>query len=143
MTTLRLSKRIDAPRDTVWSAVTHHEGMPTWSPLKSVTLSKEGAPDRDGVGAVRVMRGPGMRIDEEVVGWDPPNAYDYTLLRGAPIRDHRGRVELRDAGGATDVEWTIEFRPLIPGTGWLIRAALGRAIGGMLRRLKRNLEAEK
>lgn len=135
-----LRARIRAPQEQVWQALSHHEGFPEFSVLKKVTLEREGSPDRDGVGAVRVMCAPGLCVTEEVVSWDPPRAYDYRLLRGAPIRDHRGRVEVSRDGDATDVKWTISFRPVIPGTGWLVSQALQRGLGGLLRGLTRRLE---
>jgi uncharacterized protein YndB with AHSA1/START domain len=141
MTQLDISTHIRAPRDSVWAAITDHEGMVGWAPLRSVTLAREGSPDRNGVGAVRRMHGPGVTIEEEVVAWDPPYAYDYRLLRGAPIRKHRGRIELSQQGEATEVRWRIEFRPVIPGTGWLLRLVLGQSLGSMLARLKRKLES--
>jgi uncharacterized protein YndB with AHSA1/START domain len=134
--------RIAAPIDDVWAKLSHHEAMPDWSPLSRVTLEREGNPDRDGLGAVRVMKAPGPapRIKEEVTLWEPPSYYEYVLTAGAPIRDHLGRVELAESDGQTSVTWHIQFRPLVPGTGWLIARMLDRAINGMLRRARRQLE---
>ncbi len=132
--------RIAAPRERVWQHITDHEGMSSWSPFREVTLVREGTPDRCGFGAVRRMQGMGPALEEEVVGWDPPARYDYRLRRGAPIRRHSGCVLLREQGTATEVEWIIRFRPLIPGTGALVRAALQRGIAGMLAQLKQRLE---
>ncbi len=128
--------RIAAPLETVWARLTDHEGMSTWMPLRSVTLSQEGHPDRDGLGARRVMRAVGPPLVEEVVAWDPPTSYEYTLLHGAPIRDHRGRVELSPAGDGTNVVWSIRFRPRVPGTGWLIGAVLKKVIHRSLGKLR-------
>ncbi len=133
---------IAAPPESVWSVLTHHEGMPAWSPLRRVVLEAEGAPDRDGVGAIRAMHAAGPVIKEKVVAWDPPRSYDYTLIAGAPIRDHVGRVELTPVPGGTGVTWTVDFRPRVPGTGGAIAALLGRALQGMLDRLRDRLEAE-
>ena len=135
-----LQASIRAPREQVFATLADHEGFPSFSPLRRVTLRREGSPDRNGLGAVRVMTGPGMRIEEEVISWDPPNGYQYRLLRGAPIRDHRGEITVKDSGGASQVQWTVQFRPVIPGTGWLVRMALERALGGMLRSMRRKLE---
>ena len=140
MTEIHAETLIRAPREAVWAFLTHHEGLPGWSPLKRVDLDPPGSPNRDGLGAVRHMRGAGPTIVEEVVAWDPPNSYAYTLRRGAPIRDHRGQVALEDDGDGIRVTWDISFRPLVPGTGWLLRAVLGRAISGMLSEAKKQLE---
>jgi len=133
--------RIAAPRERVWQHLTDHEGMAAWSPFRKVTLARSGSPERNGFGAVRRMQGPGLDLEEEVVGWQPPARYDYRLRRGAPIRHHAGCVLLREDGAVTEVEWIIRFRPLVPGTGAIVRAALKRGISDMLERLKRKLEA--
>ncbi len=130
---------IAASPEDIWSVLTHHEGMPAWSPLKRVELEAEGTPDRDGIGAVRAMHGPGPVIREKVVTWDPPRSYEYTMLAGAPIRDHHGRVELTPTPEGTGITWTVTFRPIVPGTGWLISRVLGRALQRMLDRLPSQL----
>jgi catechol 2,3-dioxygenase-like lactoylglutathione lyase family enzyme len=133
--------RIAAARPVVWERLCDHEGMVNWSPFSAVTLIRAGVPERNGLGAVRRMRGLGMTIEEEVVRWEPPARYDYRLNTGAPIRGHHGHVMLREVEGGTEVRWAIGFQPTVPGTGWLIRALLQRAIGDMLQRFKRQIES--
>lgn len=143
MKRLELTEVIDAPIETVFAAITDHERMNEWSPMKSVVLDPKGSPDPNGLGAIRHMKGAGPTIVEEVTEWSPPNEYSYRLRAGAPIRDHRGVVQLTRDGDATRVLWLIQFRPTIPGTGFLIVGVLRKAVGGMLRKLKKNLEAER
>tara|TARA_R110002096_G_scaffold434832_1_gene658055 strand:+ start:37847 stop:38275 length:429 start_codon:yes stop_codon:yes gene_type:complete len=140
MKRLELVKVIAAPIETVWEAITDHESMSEWSPVKRVVLDPIGKPDRNGLGAVRHMKSAGPTIVEEVIEWSPPNQYAYRLKAGAPIRDHRGVVHLTSEGSATRVCWTIEFRPKIPGSGFILVGVLRKAVGGMLSRLKRRLE---
>ena len=132
---------IAAPRDVVWKQITDHESMVSWSPFTEVTLSREGVPERNGCGAVRRMRGLGMTLEEEVVRWEPPERYDYRVIAGAPVRNHSGHVMLREVGGGTEVRWAIRFRPIVPGTGWVIRSMLQRGVADMLQRLKRKIES--
>lgn len=132
--------RIAAPRDVVWKAITDHEGMTAWSPFSSVVLTRPGSAERNGLGAVRRIRGFGLTLDEEVVAWNPPTRYDYRLIGGAPVREHFGQVLLNEVDGATDVRWSVRFRPMIPGTGAVTRAMLERTFADMLQRLKRRLE---
>lgn len=54
----------------------------------------------------------------------------------------RGHVELTPVAGGTGVTWTVDVRPAIPGTGAAIAGLLGRALQGMLDRLRDRLEAE-
>ena len=140
MSQLEVRHRFQSDPQTVWQSVTDHESLPRWSPLKSVTLRTEGTPDRNGLGAVRVMRGAGPAIVEEVVAWDPPNSYGYRLLGGAPLRNHAGHVSLRPVGEGTEVTWTVTFDPALPGTGWLLVRVLRAALAGVLRRMARDID---
>ena len=141
MKELVLTQRIEAPIEVVWDAVTDHRGMVNWSPLKKVVLERQGEPAPNGLGAVRRMIGVGPSIVEEVTEWEPPHRYVYLLRKGAPIRNHRGDIQLRTDGAYTQLQWTIRFAPTIPGTGWLIVALLRKVIGGtMLSQLKTLLE---
>ena len=142
MKRVRVTQRIQAPREAAWALITRHEGLPAWSPLKSVRLDPPGAPDRDGVGAVRHMSGAGPTLVEEVVEWRPPESYSYVLHRGAPIRDHRGTVTFAEDGEWTTVTWDVRFRPQVPGIGWLVAGVLGLALRHMLRRAKGLLESQ-
>jgi uncharacterized protein YndB with AHSA1/START domain len=141
MVRLKLTQVIAAPIEDVWGRITDHEGMSEWSALKRVVLKPEGSPDRNGLGAVRHMMGVGPTIVEEVTEWSPPKEYVYVLRSGAPIRDHRGCVQLAPQGTGTLVTWTIQFRPTVPGSGWLLGRVLRSAITSMLAKLRQQMES--
>jgi len=132
--------RIAAPPDAVWRVITDHAGMSKWTPLECA-LIRPGTPEPNGLGAVRRLTGPGTTIEEEVVRWEPLHRFDYRLTKGAPMRDHSGHVFLTPDGDGTRVQWTVSFRPLIPGTGPVLRTVLQRAFDGALRKLKSLVEA--
>jgi hypothetical protein len=116
--------------------------MAAWSGFDPVTLTRTGAPDRNGYGAERRMQGPTGSVSEQVVAWDPGRGYRYRVIRGSPFVCHQGEVSLSSAGRETELTWTIRFRPRVPGSGALLRALLGRLLGRMLRdRLRPLLEA--
>ncbi len=137
---LTVETPIDASPDVVWASLADHESMPGWWPLKTVSLIVEGAPDRNGVGAVRQMRGPGFTLEEEVTDWQPNFGYNYSLRKGAPLKDHRGSVRILPRGEGSLVQWRIQFRPTIPGTGALNQWLLRKLIGYVMKKLKRQLE---
>ncbi len=130
---------IDVSTEHVWNALADHVSMGAWWPQKNVSLIKEGAPDRNGTGAVRRMCGLGAVLEEEVVSWNEGAGYDYRLRKGAPIRDHFGSIRVLPRGNATLVQWRIEFRPLLPGTGAITQWILRRLISYALNRLKHQL----
>jgi uncharacterized protein YndB with AHSA1/START domain len=140
---IRAEVTIAAPREAVWERLADHEGMPAWMPVREVVRRRPGSPDPNGVGAVRTVRLRGMVVEEEVTGFEPPERLRYRLTEGAPIRDHRGEVTLHASGDRCRVEWRIEFRPLIPGTGWLVARVLRREIARGLEGLRVLIESRR
>jgi len=105
-------------------------------------LLRPGAPDPDGVGALRRLAvGPGGS-EEEVVAWDPPHHLGYRVLKGLPVRHYRADVDLVDDGEGTVVTWRGSFDAVVPGTGAALRTVLRRMTGGFARRVSRYAELE-
>jgi uncharacterized protein YndB with AHSA1/START domain len=138
MVHIHIETVIQADPFQVWERLSDHASMPEWSPLSRVELTP-GTPAPNGMGAVRrmYMLGPLPPIVEEVVAWDAASTYSYTLRAGAPIRNHLGQVTVSAHGDHSHVTWQVSFEPVIPGTGWLIKAVLDRALRSMLKRLER------
>jgi hypothetical protein len=125
---VRVATEIGAPAATVWARVSDHEDTPSWvDAAKRVTLTREGEPDRNGLGAIRVVEfKPRLwsTIHEEIVGYDPPRQFEYFLFKGMPgLRDHLGRVAVDDLGdGRSRLRWEVDFefrtvhpfRPFVP-----------------------------
>lgn len=133
--------RIEASRERIWEILSDHEGMPRWFPAREVIRRRPGAPDPNGVDALRVVRASGLAIEERVTAFEPGKRMEYVVTGGAPLRDHRGRVEIEDdVGGSCRVRWSVELRPLIPGTGWLLRRATDGLIRDGLEGLRRFAE---
>lgn len=97
---------------------------------------REGEPAPGGVGAVRRLGWKGLASREQVVVHEPPHRLDYVVLSGLPCRDYQARVDLqpRESGG-TLIVWRAGFRPLVPGTGPLLRLWLRAVVSGLARRL--------
>jgi len=136
--------RIAASRERIWEILTDHEGMPRWFPAREVIRRRPGTPDPNGVDAVRVVRASGLAIEERVTAFEPGKRMEYVVTGGVPLRDHRGVVVL-EAGDSDDessvVRWSVELRPLIPGTGWILRRATDGLIKDGLDGLRRFAEA--
>jgi hypothetical protein len=129
MNHLRIVRSLDTPVDRVWAIV----GNPGVSPEPGVDVEVErpGAPD--GVGLARAVKVGPTRVHEEIVGVDPGRAVHYRMTRGAPARDYVGSVSLdKTPDGSTRVTWDVQFRPLVPGTGWLITLVTRRTLNRVL-----------
>ena len=72
-----------------------------------------GARARGGAGAQRRRRDPRPRassarqLREEVVAYEPPTRFSYTVLSGAPVRDHLGTVELTPTAAGTRIVYAV------------------------------------
>src|SRR4051794_19826053 len=117
---------VPASADQVWEVLSDHEGMTHWGPGLSVTLRAEGATDRNGVGAVRVISAPGPApaIVEEVTAFEPRRRLGYKALSGVPLRNYHGDVVLREVGSGTEISYTISADRRVP----LVEQAVVKAI---------------
>lgn len=141
MRSIELEVHLAAAPRTIWALLADHERMPEWMPVREVVRRRAGAPDPNGVGAVRTIRGGGLVVEERITGWKPPERMEYTLVAGAPIRDHRGSIELSPEGGGTRLRWRVRFRPLVPGTGWIAERLLARSLRRGLAALREKLSS--
>jgi uncharacterized protein YndB with AHSA1/START domain len=132
---IELSQHLAATPERAFALYTDHVGWERWAGVKEVVLRQQGDPAPNGLGAIRVIRARGMAIEEEVTAFEPPTRMVYRLVAGAPIRDHEGQVRFEPDAGGTRVTWSIRFRPLVPGTGWILRAVLQRELRDVLARL--------
>ncbi len=139
---IRLEQHVNAPLEQVWDRITDHCSMNRWLiPGAKIRLEPEGKTHPNGEGAVRIIEQAGMRIVEEIIRYEPNTMFAYTVRRGVPIRDHRGTIRLRDTGHGTTLEWVIEFRPSVVGTGSLIAFGIKLFIGRGLTRFAAQLES--
>ena len=108
-----------------------------------------GAPDPNGLGAVREVESGALRFRETVTTFDPPVGYSYRIdsLHWGPLRlpfEHRGgSITLSAVEGGTRVTWISEFTLRAPLVGewvaaWMARP--GRAgFESLLRRADRSM----
>lgn len=77
-------------------------------------------------GAIRIFRKGRVTGRDQVVEMIPGRRFAYRHLSGLPVRDYRGDVGLEPTEQETRIGWHILFRPVIFGTGWLLRWAIKR-----------------
>eukprot|EP01136_Pigoraptor_vietnamica_P036499 Opistho-1_new@103166 len=84
---------VAAPIKDVWEFYTDHCGWPQWNAAGSVTLEKEGSPDKNGTGCIRAITTAAIfTVREEILSFDAPHRMTYTVLSGIPMSDHSGEV---------------------------------------------------
>lgn len=128
-----LTQSSTASIETVFDAMTNHRGVADymWWCRRS-TLDREGTPAPNGVGAIRRLTSIGTTFVEEIVEYERPTRWAYTVLSGAPIRDHLATIELREVGTGTEISWHLRATLKIPGIDRLMLPVFKRFIDQLL-----------
>jgi uncharacterized protein YndB with AHSA1/START domain len=130
---------VPAPATRVWEVLSDHEGMAHWGPGLSVSLRTEGADDRNGIGAVRVIDAPGPApsIVEEVTAFEPGRRLGYKALSGVPLKNYRGEVVLREVAAGTEIAYTVSADQRVPLLEQLAVRAIARTLlAALVRRVR-------
>ena len=130
-TTLELE--FGVPPQRLWDAITDHEGMSKWAGAP-VRLIARG--DAHGVGAVRRIRLGLASLDEEVIYADVPRRLVYRIVRGAPVRFHRGEMLITPTERGSKLTWKIMLASDVPGFARLTARTLHAVLGRGLRTLR-------
>jgi len=127
-----LTREVSAPPETVFEVLTDHRRYAEITPVRRSVLEREGEPAPNGVGAIRKLTAVGPPLREEVLTYEPSSRFSYTLLSGAPLRDHVGTVELTPSGSGTSVVYAVRTTPTVPVVGAVAVAVAKRAIKQLL-----------
>jgi uncharacterized protein YndB with AHSA1/START domain len=126
------TREIAAPVETVFEVLTDHAGYSKLTPLRKSELERQGETDPNGVGAIRKLTAVGPPMREEVIAYEMPSRFSYTVLSGLPVRDHVGTVELSEEGGQTKMVYAVRTQPTLPVVGFAVVAAIKQAIKGLI-----------
>jgi uncharacterized protein YndB with AHSA1/START domain len=132
MASFTLTREIKAPPEVVFGVLTDHRRYSELTPLRKSELEREGADDPNGVGAIRKLTAVGPPMREEVIAYEAPSRFSYTVLSGLPVRDHVGTVELTADGGGTKMVYSLRTQPTLPVVGPVVIAAIKQAIKGLI-----------
>jgi uncharacterized protein YndB with AHSA1/START domain len=132
MASFTFTREIAAPAETVFEVLTDHRGYTELTPLRKAELEREGEPAPNGVGAIRKLTAVGPPMREEVIAFEVPSRFSYTVLSGLPVRDHVGTVELSSSGGGTKMVYAVRTHPTLPLIDFAVVAAVKRAISGLI-----------
>src|SRR3954471_8595002 len=109
---------------TVYALLRDGATWPEWAPIDSFELEREGAGEREGIGAVRVLRSGRVTGRDTIAELVENRRFAYTHESSLPGKNYRGAVSLEPADSGTAIRWVSEYYPKIPGTGALVRRAL-------------------
>jgi hypothetical protein len=110
----------------VYALLADGASWPGWSPIDSFELEREGVDEPEGVGAVRVFRNGRVVGRDTIAELVEDRRLAYTHVSSLPVKDYRASVDLEPGAAGTRIRWQASFVPTVPGTGPLLRRALGR-----------------
>jgi uncharacterized protein YndB with AHSA1/START domain len=117
---------------TVYALLRDGASYPTWSPIESFELEREGqGGEPEGIGALRVFRSGKVTGRDTIAELVENRRLAYTHESSLPVKNYRASVDLTPVEGGTQIRWVSEFEPKIPGTGALMRRGLDKFIAGM------------
>jgi uncharacterized protein YndB with AHSA1/START domain len=126
-------RQVAAPPEIVFDVLTDHRRYTEITPLRRAELEREGEPEPNGVGAIRVLSAmPGPPMREEIIAYERPYRFSYKILSGLPVRDHVGTVELEPKDGGTEITYAVKTTPTIPLAGPVFMAILKKAIRDLI-----------
>jgi uncharacterized protein YndB with AHSA1/START domain len=135
---VRLEMELGAPIEGVFEAMADHGRYDRFRPISASELIREGAADRNGVGAVRRLRGGLLRFDEEITAYEWPRRLDYLIVDvNVPLEHQGGSIRFEPTGSGTRVDWQSTFRITTPLVGGVLGAAFAV---GLKRSFTRMLE---
>lgn len=132
MASFTFNREIAATPETVFAVLTDHRKYSELTPLRKSELEREGEADVNGVGAIRKLTVVGPPMREEVIAYEAPTRFSYTVLSGLPVRDHVGTVELTPNGSGTRMVYAVKTQPTLPLVGFAVVAAVKQAIKGLI-----------
>jgi uncharacterized protein YndB with AHSA1/START domain len=123
---IRVEMKLEAPVEGVFEAMADHGRYDRFRPISASELIRAGAPDRNGVGAVRRLRAGLLRFDEKITAYEWPRRLDYRIIAvNIPLEHDGGSIRFEPTESGTNVLWTSTFRITTPLVGSLLGAAFG------------------
>jgi len=110
-----ITQLFNAPVETIFNLLTDHAefGRIINANIKRVVDSQD--ENKNGLGSVRrIYALPGVTFEESVVRFEPNQLMEYTVSKGSPIKNHRGRMEFEEDQGKTRLIYSIDFEPKLP-----------------------------
>lgn len=141
MASFRYVRQVAAPPEVVFDVLTDHRRYNEITLLRKAELEREGEPEPNGLGAIRVLTAAGPPMREEVIAYERPSRFSYKILSGLPVRDHVGTVELKAANGGTEITYAVKTTPTLPlgGSAFMLflKKAIRDLIGGVSKESER------
>lgn len=93
------------------------------------------------VGSQRIIISLGGVFVETITKYIENSLIEYKITMGSPLKNHKGTIRFMElAPDKSRIDYTIEFEPLIPKTGFILRNILEKQIGNSIRELGKKFD---
>ena len=145
METIDIRLNVRAPVEKVWRVLSDHEGYADYKGVSQAKLLVKGHTEKNGLGAVRLIKARGVRFIEEIVSFDPPKRFEYIVRRcNLPLKHELGSIELNTWGGETEIHWVSKYEVPLPLIGEMMakifQPITSRRFLRLLEQMKEKLE---
>jgi len=141
LTTTNVVRTLNVPLDTVWSLLSDFTRSP--SPVFPVVVHEEGDSKYNGVGTIRTLTIGKISVMERLEAVSPSKSFIYCILSGSPVKQYLGKFEFSEERGATKIDWSAEFKPMVPLTGWVISIATKRVVNRIIDQVESDYQRKK
>jgi hypothetical protein len=117
MAVYSFSREMKLPIEKVWSLIGDFTKAP--SPEIKVEVEKAGDMEANGIGTIRKLTIGKLCVREILDSANPPYAFTYRILSGAPMKEYLGKVRFEPKENSTIIYWSADLTPKIPFTGWI------------------------
>jgi uncharacterized protein YndB with AHSA1/START domain len=112
---IEITQVFNAPVKEIFSLLTDHEsfGEIINTNIKRIVDSHD--ENKNGIGSVRratIFPLPGF--EESVITFEQDQLMEYTVSKGSPVKNHKGRIEFFNEQGTSRVHYVIDFEPRLP-----------------------------
>jgi hypothetical protein len=125
MKAFTITKMIASPTEKVWAVAGNFQKSP--GPGVEVKMESAGR-GPDGVGTERTVTIGSVKVRERLLSLGPGTKFSYSILSGAPMKDHTATATFTPSGTSTEVRWDVTFAPKVPGIGWIVALVTKKAV---------------
>ena len=139
--TIRFLQDFDVPLETLFNFFSVHEN---WGKIFPAAFKRiefgEDPRDANSKGSVRRVIAFPLIMEEKITQYIPNQLIEYKVISGIGIKDHVGTLNFIDLNnGKSRLDYTIEFAPSIPLTGFMLKNIGEKIIGEAIREAARQL----
>lgn len=131
----------DLPVTTVFNFFSVHENWGKIFPaaVKNIRFGEDPR-DANSKGSVRRIIAFPLVIEETITAYIPNELIEYKLTFGLGVKNHHGVMRfIEKEDGRCRLDYKIEFTPVLPMSGFVIKNMLQKIIGQGVRDVARNL----